>query len=104
MAHTPSIYIRYDYDSLNAESIVDQASSRQGLEESDKRVLARKFPLLEVGCDRDAKNVDHDIVLKARRHPALVSTVRVKWNIIHEMLSSIQVPRHMMSLMTPTLV
>ena len=37
----------------NAESIVEQTSSHRGLNPSDEHGVVRKYPLSDVGCDRD---------------------------------------------------
>ena len=36
---------------------------------SDERGVARKYPLSDVGCDRDALNVNIDVVDEIPRHP-----------------------------------
>ena len=54
---------------LNAESIVDQASSHRGLNTSDERGVARKYPLSDVGFDSDTLNVNIDVVGEIPRHP-----------------------------------
>ena len=52
-ARTPLSDIRCENNVLNAESIVERASSYRGLNPSDERGVARKYPLSDVGCDRD---------------------------------------------------
>ena len=47
---TPLSDSRCESNVLNAESIVDQASSHRGLNPSDERGAARKYPLSDVGC------------------------------------------------------
>ena len=61
-AHTPLSDSRCESNVLNAESIVDQASSHRGLNPSDERGVARKYPLNDVGYDSDALNVNIDVV------------------------------------------
>ena len=68
-ARTPLSNSRCEINVLNAESIVDQESSHRGLNPSDERGVARKYPLIDVGCDSDALNVNIDIVGEVPRHP-----------------------------------
>ena len=68
-ARTPLKDSRCESNVLNAESIVDQASSHRGLNPSDERGVARKYPLSDVGCDSDALNVNIDVVGEIPRHP-----------------------------------
>ena len=68
-ARTPLSDSRCEINVLNAESIVDQASIHRGLNPSDDRGVARKYPLSDVGCDSDALNVNIDLVGKISRHP-----------------------------------
>ena len=68
-ARTPLGDSRCESNVLNAESIVDQASSHQGLNPPDERGVARKYPPSDVGCDSDALNVNFDIVGEIPRHP-----------------------------------
>ena len=48
---TPLSDSRCEINVLNAKSIVDQASSRQGLNPSDERGVAYKYRLSDVRCD-----------------------------------------------------
>ena len=68
-ARTPLSGSRCEINVLNDESIVDQSSSHRGLKSSDERGVARKYPLSDVGCDRDALNVNIDVVGEIPRHP-----------------------------------
>ena len=68
-ARTPLSDSRCERNVLNAESIFDQASSHRGLNPSDERGVARKYPLSDVGCDSDAPNVNIDVVGEIPRHP-----------------------------------
>ena len=52
---------------------VDQVSSHRGLNPSDERGVARKYPLSDVGCDSDTLNVNIDVVGEIPRHPEPVS-------------------------------
>ena len=54
-ARTPLSDSRCESNVLNAESIVDQESSHRGLNPSDERGVARKYPLSDVGCDSSAE-------------------------------------------------
>ena len=72
-ARTPLSDSRCESNVLNAESTVDQASSHRGLNPSDERGVARKYPLNDVGCDSDALNVNIDVVGEIPRHPEPVS-------------------------------
>ena len=68
-ARTPISDSLCESNVLNAESIPDQASSHRGLNPSNDRGVARKYPLSSVGCDSDALNVNIDVVGKIPRHP-----------------------------------
>ena len=52
----------------------DLASSHRGLNPSDERGVAHKYPLSDVGCDSDALNVNIDVVGETPRHPEPGST------------------------------
>ena len=67
-ARTPLSGSRCESNVLNAESVVDQASSHRELNPSDEREVARKYPLCDVGCDSDALNVNIDVVGEILRH------------------------------------
>ena len=69
-ARTPLSDIRCKNNILNAESIVDQASSHRGLNPAYERIkMARMYPLSDVGCDSDALNFNVDIFGEMPRHP-----------------------------------
>ena len=68
-ARTTLSDIRCDNDSLNATSIVDQESNHRGLDPLDERGVARMYPLSDVGCERDALNVNIDVAGEIPRHP-----------------------------------
>ena len=68
-SRTPLSYIRCGNKVLHAESIVDEALSYRGLEPSDEHGVARLYLLCDVGCDRDALNVNVDVVGEILRHP-----------------------------------
>ena len=91
---------RCENNLLNAESIVDQASIHRGLNPSDERGVARKYPLSDVGCDSDALNVNIDVVGEIPRHPDPAQRMHVKWHVIHVMTTSCQMSRHRMSIVT----
>ena len=61
-ARTPLSDSRCEMNVLNAKSIVDQASNHRGLNPSDERGVARKYPLNDVGYDSDALNVNIAVV------------------------------------------
>ena len=57
-------------NSLNAESIVDQASSHLGWGLSDERYkVEHMYPMIDVDCDSDVLNVNVDVVREILRHP-----------------------------------
>ena len=104
-ARTPLSDSRCESNILNAESIVDQqASSHRGLNPSDEREVARKYPLSDVGCDSDALNVNIDVVGEIPRHPDPAQRMHVKWHVIHVMTTSCPMTRHRMSIVTSALV
>ena len=61
-ARTPLSDTRCDSESLNAESIVGQMPSYQGLCPADERGVTRKYSLSDVDGDVNALNVISDIV------------------------------------------
>ena len=69
MARTPLSDSLCESNVLNAESIVDQASSHRELNPSDERGVVCKYPLSDVGCERDALNVNIDVAGEIPRHP-----------------------------------
>ena len=68
-ARTPISDSLCESNVLNAESIPDQASSHRGLNPSNDRGVARKYPLSDVGRDSDALNVSIVVVGEIPRHP-----------------------------------
>ena len=50
------------------ESIVYQASEYLGIDQLHELRVARTYTLSDVGCDRDALNVNNDIIAEIPRH------------------------------------
>ena len=67
-ARTPLSDTRCDSESLNAESIVGQRLSHQGLCPADERGVTRKYSLSDVDGDVNALKVISDIVGSLPRH------------------------------------
>ena len=86
---------------MNSESIVDQALIHQGLNPSDERGVAHKYPLSDVGCDSDALNVNIDVGGEISRHsePGSADAREVARNPRDDDV----VTRHRMSIVTSAL-
>ena len=102
-ARTPLSDGRCERNVLNAESIVDQASIHRGLNPSDERGVARKYPLSDVGCDSDALHANVDVVGEIPRHPEPGSANALEVARNHVMTTSCQLTCHWMSIATSAL-